>query len=203
MFDRLAADPTADPAVRYYFLNRCGFGGRVNYALPSRLRFTNAEGWNVVAGDALERAAALLNDVRVTCGDFAPLLDEPGSDVWAYCDPPYLVNDALPPSCRLYRHAFTEADHRRFAAAAGASPHRVAVSYGDDPAGFARSLFPGWRVAELELNYGGTTGARAAGRELLFLNTTPCGLWSRSPIRGRRLSRDKWGGCRHQRDAWR
>ena len=88
VFDRLKVSPAADPALRCYFLDRTGFGGPVNYALPSRLQFTNTEGWNVVAGDALERAAALLKGVPLTCGDFAPLLAEPGPDVWAYCDPP-------------------------------------------------------------------------------------------------------------------
>ncbi|MBA4067943.1 MAG: hypothetical protein C0501_30420 [Isosphaera sp.] len=176
-FDRVKLDGGEDRAFRYFLVNRTVFGGRVNYDLPSRLYFSNPDGWNVVKGDTLGRAAAHLAGVRVTCGDFAPLLAEPGRDVWCYADPPYLVNSSLPPTCRLYRHAFTGADHARLAAAVRASPHKVALSYGDDPDGFARSLYPaaeGFRVAAADLNYGGTVGGgKARGRELLILNYNP------------------------------
>jgi DNA adenine methylase len=174
VFDTVAFDENADPAFRYYFVNRTVFGGRVNYDIPSRLYFSNPEGWNVVGTDALDRAAAKLAGCKVTCGDFAPLLSEPGDGVWVYCDPPYVVNTNLSRTSQLYQHGFTEDDHRRFAAAVRASPHKVAVSYDDDPDGFVRSLFPaadGFRIVENSWQYVGTTNEeKATGRELLILN---------------------------------
>lgn len=176
-FGRLKADPGADPAVRYFLLNRTGFAGRVNYDLPSRLFFSNPQGWGVVAGDLLERAAAHLSGVRVTCGDYAPLLSEPGhpGGVWCYCDPPYFANTRLQRSSQLYQYGFSDADHERFAAAVRASPHKVAVSY--DDCDLARDLFPGsagFRYARASWAYSGTTLKRKArGGELLILNYEP------------------------------
>ena len=57
LFDRVARDAGEDPAFRYFVLNRMGFGGRVNYDLPSRQFFSNPAGWNIVPGPRLGRAA--------------------------------------------------------------------------------------------------------------------------------------------------
>ena len=189
-FARVAFDDNADPAYRYFLVNRTGYGGMVNYRLRCRTRCTNPEDWNVVAGDRLGRAAALLAGVRVTCGDFAPLLSEPGKDVWVYCDPPYVTSRDWP-AARVYEHHFTEEDHRRFADAVKRSPHKVAVSYGDDAGGLARSLFPkseGFHVVEGSWRYGYSTDAvKRPARELLILNyPPPAGATTlRAPDRGR------------------
>lgn len=179
VFDRLAFDPDADPALRYFFVNRTVFAGRVNYDIPSRLYFSNETGWDIAHSDRLERAARHVAGVRVTSGDFAPLLSEPGEDVWVYCDPPYVVNTEMTRTSQLYQYGFSEDDHRRFAAAVRASPHRVAVSYDDDGGGFVRSLFPeseGFRVVCGSWAYSGTTNeTKEQGKELLILNYDPPG----------------------------
>lgn len=179
VFDRLAFDPDADPALRYFFVNRTVFAGRVNYDIPSRLYFSNETGWDIVHTDRLERAARHVAGVRITSGDFAPLLSEPGEDVWVYCDPPYVVNTEMTRTSQLYQYGFSESDHRRFAAAVRASPHRVAVSYDDDGGGFVRSLFPeseGFRVVRGSWAYSGTTSeTKERGKELLILNYDPPG----------------------------
>lgn len=179
VFDRLAFDPDADPALRYFFVNRTVFAGRVNYDIPSRLYFSNETGWDIAHSDRLERAARHVAGVRVTSGDFAPLLSEPGEDVWVYCDPPYVVNTEMTRTSQLYQYGFTDDDHRRFAAAVRACPHKVAVSYDDDERGFVRSLFPesqGFRIVSGSWAYSGTTNeTKEQGKELLILNYEPPG----------------------------
>lgn len=177
VFDSMALNEDCDQALRYFFVNRTVFGGRVNYDIPSRLYFSNAEGWDIVKTDSLERSAKKLVGVRVTCGDYRQLLSEPGEDVWIYCDPPYIVNTGLTPSSQLYQFGFTEQDHLDFADAVKASPHKIAVSYDDDPEGIIRSLFPesdGFHIVENDWAYCGTTNdEKEKGRELLILNYDP------------------------------
>jgi DNA adenine methylase len=84
--------------------------------------------------------------VKLTAGDYLPLLRAPGEDVWIYCDPCYYVNNELPKSNWLYRHIFTEEQHASFAADVKSCPHRVLVSYDDHP--FIRALYadPTFRI---------------------------------------------------------
>lgn len=175
-FDSLAFDDEADAALRYFFVNRTVFGGRVNYDLHSRLYFSNEDGWNIVNTNALEFAATHVADTRITCGDYAPLLSEPGEEVWIYADPPYVVNTDLDKTSQLYQHGFTHEQHREFAAAVAASPHKVCVSYDDDDEGFIRSLYPEdrFRIVRGEWAYCGTTNEKKeVGKELLILNYDP------------------------------
>ena len=150
--------------------------GRVNYAIPSRLSFGSHAGWNIVATDKLEQAAAAIQGVRLTCGDYRVLLEEAGEGVFVFCDCPYVVNSYLPPSSQLYQHSFTESDHFDFADAVKACKHKVMVTYDDDDEGLVRSLFPKsefW-IEELSWTYTGTTEKRKRhGRELLILNYEP------------------------------
>jgi hypothetical protein len=93
--------------------------------------FSNPAGWNVVKRRTLEDAAGRLTGTRITAGDYAPLLSEPGADVLVYADPPYWRDTLLPKSGKLYEIGFTEADHIRFRDAVLKSPHRVVISYDD------------------------------------------------------------------------
>ena len=176
-FDKIKLDEEADQALRYYIVNRMAYGsGRVNYEIPSRLGFGSHAGWNVVATDKLEQAAAALQGVRLTCGDYRVLLEEPGEDVFVFCDSPYVVNSYLPRSSQLYQHSFTEQDHYDFAGAVKACPHKVMVTYDDDEDGLVRSLFPksDFWIEVLGWAYSGTTEKKKRrGRELLILNYEP------------------------------
>lgn len=173
-FDRVAFGGETDPAYRYFFINRTVFGGRVNYDRQSRLYFSNPAGWEVVRPGRLEKAAERLQGVRVTCGDFEPLFDDPGKDVWIYADPPYYCNTQFHGSSQLYQHSFTVADHRRLAEVFRRCKHPVALSYDDDEEGFIRGLYAGFRIEENTWAYSGSTNAeKDRGRELLILNYDP------------------------------
>ncbi len=84
-FKELLEDRENDPALSYFFINRTVWAGRVNYSIPSRLYYSNPQGWNITKTPKLRQAGELMKDTKITCGDFAPLLQEPGKDVWIYC----------------------------------------------------------------------------------------------------------------------
>lgn len=174
VFDSVAFDETADPAFRYFFCNRTVFGGRVNYALKSRLYFSNPSGWNIVATNALEEAAEALAGVRITCGDYRRLFQEPGEGVFVYADPPYMTNERLSRSSQLYEHGFSMSDFLEFAIAVRDSPHKIAISFDNEE--IARVLFPAprFRILESAWKYSGTTDkVKRSGRELLVVNYDP------------------------------
>jgi DNA adenine methylase len=177
VFDSLKLNQDCDQALRYFFVNRTVHGsGRVNYDIPSRLYFSNPEGWNIVRTNALQLAAGLLKGVQLTCQDYEALFREDGSNVWIYADPPYVVNSGLSRSSQLYQYSFTLEDHERFSKVVRKCKHRVAVSYDADAGGLVRSLFTEkrFRIYEGHWNYAGTTESKKRrGRELLILNYEP------------------------------
>jgi DNA adenine methylase len=172
-FDAVRSDKKCDQAFRYFYLNRTGWGGRVNYDVPSRQYFSNPAGWNIVSGRRLEEAAAHIRGTKITCGDYAILFSAPGYNVWIYADPPYLIQANTKRTSQLYQHVFTLQDHLRLAETVKACRHAVAISYNDDPDGVVRSLYPereGFRFVEKTWPYCGTTRPRkATGKELLIL----------------------------------
>ncbi len=174
VFDVVKLNEDCNQAFRYFFVNRTVHGsGRVNYDIPSRLYFSNPEGWDIVKTNALAKAAEWLTGVKVTCGDYEELFTAPGENVWIYADPPYFVNTDLTPSSQLYQHSFTREDHERFAKMVRKCPHNVAVSYDDCEE--ARELFKGMEFVTKEWAYCGTTnGEKEVGKELLILNYKPC-----------------------------
>lgn len=175
IFDEVALnDSYPDQAFRYFFVNRTVFGGRVNYDIPSRLFFSNPEGWNIVATDRLERAAGRLKGTTITCGEYEPLFTEPGEGVWIYADPPYQRDTELTASSKLYQHSFTWEDHKRFADVVRKCKHHVAISYDDTPE--VRELYSDakFRIVKTEWAYCGTTNEKKdVGQELLILNYEP------------------------------
>jgi site-specific DNA-adenine methylase len=191
LFQDVCLNESCDQALRYFFVNRTVHGsGRVNYDLPSRLYFSNEEGWGIVETDALERAAALIHGTKITCDDYESLFTEPGERVWIYADPPYVVNSNLTASSQLYQHGFTHADHRRFAAVAAACEHLLCISYDDDEEGFIRSLYSADRfcIVPASWSYMGTTQKRKrVGRELLIMNYDPQGVGHVDLDHGRRV----------------
>jgi len=176
-FDELKLNEDCDQALRYFFVNRTVHGsGRVNYDIPSRLYFSNPDGWNITTTDLLECAAELLKNAKLTKGDYAAVMDAPGEDVWIYADPPYVVNGNLTRTSQLYQHSFDAADHRRFAEVVRRCKHNVCVSYDADDDGFVRSLFPEpqFRFVECSWKYSGTSEeVKREGKELLILNYDP------------------------------
>jgi site-specific DNA-adenine methylase len=72
VFEKFAEDESMDPALRYYYLNRTVWGGRVTYdpAQRSRLYFSNPQGWNMTTGKLLEQVAEHIRGTRITCDTY-------------------------------------------------------------------------------------------------------------------------------------
>jgi DNA adenine methylase len=138
LFHQFVAEEAIDPAVRYYFLNRTSWGG-----IPHRLHrsptFSTPGKWSVIMTERLWEAAGVLQGVTITAGDYLPLLQTGGTDVWIYCDPPYFVNNVLPKGSQLYEKNLTHEQHATFAAQVKSCPHKVLISYDDHP--FIRDLY--------------------------------------------------------------
>lgn len=178
-FARIAFDDDEDSAFRFFFVNRTVFAGRVNYERKSRLYFSKPEGWSKTIIDILPNAAYHLCDTKITTGDYEKVLLNKGDDVWVYCDPPY-VKPLLKSTSLLYRHNFVHEDHERLADVVKRSPHKISVSYEDDPDGVVRSLYKGFNIKETEWTYAGTWNPdengidkKRKGKELLILNYEP------------------------------
>lgn len=183
VYDPASSRDDIDLAFRYFFINRTVFGGRVNYAVPSRLYFSNPEGWNIVNTGRLRKAARHLRGAHVTCGPYRPLFLAPGEGVWIYADPPYVCNSGFVETSQLYQFNFTEDDHRDLAKAVRLARdvgNRVCLSYDDHP--LVRQLYPesdGFFLIEGGWSYCGTTNAeKERGKELLILTYEPPSLFS-------------------------
>jgi len=179
IFDTFVEDINGDQALRYFFINRTNWAGRVDYTRPSRLYFSNPSGWNIVKTDALEKAAGLLKDATLTTGDYDLLLSSPGDDVFIYLDPPYFVNSGFDDGSSLYRHNFTIKDHKKLAEKVLACKHKILLSYDDDEDGYIRSLYsdPIFNIYKEEWTYCGTSSAKSQknnkkkiGKELIITN---------------------------------
>jgi DNA adenine methylase len=156
-------------ALSYLFLNRTSFWGRVNYDMPTRVFFSNPQGWNISRTQRLEEAALHLHNVKITCGDYERLLKEPGPKVWLYLDPPYVANTRMTDGNKLYQHNFTEEDHVRLARLVKQCQHQVCISYDDYPE--IRSLYRGFRVVKRNQTYcGSNLTTKPKKTELLILN---------------------------------
>lgn len=171
-FARLLYDDDADDAIRYFFLNRCAFNGRVRLDKPWRHRtfFSNPGGLKIIHGDRLMHAARLLEDVRITCGDFSELFEQQGHDVLVFADPPYIRDTELSQSAKLYEKGFTLEDHYRLKQCIDRCQHRVLLTYDDHP--LVRELYRQYVVSPASWTYTGND-KRIVGRELIITNYDP------------------------------
>lgn len=160
-----------DEALRYFVLQRASFMGRVVYGDPQRTWYAAPEGWDVVKGERMERAAEALQGVKITQGDYEPVFRANGDNVWIFADPPYLCDSNAAERSKLYEHSFKIEDHERLADVVRQCPHRVLVSYDDDEKGMIRSLYRGFEIIAENRFYGGVTCTkRKISRELLIAN---------------------------------
>lgn len=177
-FDFFANNKQCDQALRYFFINRTVWGGRVNYSLKSRLYYSVPEGWNIIKGDKLEQAANHLENVNITSTSYEDVLLEPSDQkCWIYCDPPYLVNSNFSKTSQLYRHNFNLEDHYRFADTIKQSKHKICISY-DGGYDLLKSLYKDFNIHEENWTYCGTSSAKSLsvkkskknGKELIITN---------------------------------
>lgn len=184
MFDRLKAvdKETLSPferATRFFILNRVTFSGTIEAGGYSQGAFSGR--WTHSAIERVRALSPLLTGVRITHGDYAPLLTEDGDDVFVFLDPPYLTATAS----KLYGakgHLHTGFDHERFAKLLAQCPHDYLVTYDDAPVlreRFAESHLHGWSLQYGMNNYK-QTGA-AIGAELMISSYAPEGVPS-SPL---------------------
>jgi len=141
-FNRMIDTDDYDKDLKYFFINRTVWGGRVNYTIRSRLYFSNPTGWNIINTNKLEKAAGVLKEARVSSTSYSDLLNEDGDDVLIYIDPPYYLNTKLDKNSRLYRHNFEMEDHRKLCEDIKNCKHKIVLSYDDNP--FIRKLYKGF-----------------------------------------------------------
>jgi DNA adenine methylase len=172
-FQRLLCDNRYDLAVRYLFLNRFAYNGRVRLEGEWRYRTTFSEerGYSFFDTDRLERAIPIFRNMKITCGDYAPLLRTPGKDVVVFIDSPYVLETRAHPSARWYHNSFDRiSDHHRLRDEVNASIHKVVMTYDDEP--LIRQLYSDssrYTLRSLSWTYMGNT-TRRRGRELLITN---------------------------------
>jgi DNA adenine methylase len=175
-FDYFADNDECDQALRYFFIHRTVWAGRVRYDLPSRMYFSNPAGWNIVKTNKLEQVAKSLQNTIITNDEYYQILETPGLDVWIYVDPPYYVNTKLDKNSQLYKHNFSKEDHIVLAENVKKCNHMVMLSYDDDKEGFIRSLYNGFYIHEEKWVYCGTSSAnthdktKKTGNELIITN---------------------------------
>jgi len=185
LFYRIIDDSNFDKALKYFFVNRTVWAGRVNYEIRSRLYFSNPPGWKIVNTNKLEKAASIIKEARVSSLDYKDVLKEPGSDVLVYIDPPYYLNTKLEKNSRLYKHNFEFDDHKELCEHVKSCKHNIVLSYDDDPAirklykgfNFGRGLGASHARAE-KWKYCGTSSAKSqnqsktkrVGKELIISN---------------------------------
>lgn len=169
--------------VKYFFINRTVWAGRVNYTIKSRLYFSNPKGWNIINTNKIEKAGVVLKDVKVTNIDYSKVLFTPGEDVLIYIDPPYYLNTQLDKNSRLYRHNFEKVDHEDLCENIKKCNHKVILSYDDCP--YIRKLYKGFNFGKgvgashsrsTTWKYCGTSSAKThskikrSGKELIISN---------------------------------
>lgn len=174
LFDKFVDDNDMDSALRYFFLNRTIWGGRVSYdpKMKSRMYFSNPEGWNITKTDLLEKVSHHLKNTIITCDSYEITLSEPGDDVVVYLDPPYVVNSKLSRNSQLYEFGFTMEDHEKFRNNVLKTKHKVCISYDDHE--LVRELFKekdGFFLYNETWKYSGTgKSIKDNGKELIITN---------------------------------
>jgi DNA adenine methylase len=181
VFDELKYNSKCDQALRYFFINRTVWAGRVNYdpEMESRMYFSNPNGWNLAHNnDIMYSAANLIKGTKITSIDFEELINKDGDDIWIYLDPPYIINTHMSDGSKLYANNFSMEDHKRLIALLKNCKHKFCLSYDDDEDGFIRENF---KESEFYINsvswtYSGTGGSKdnpiskKIGKELIITN---------------------------------
>lgn len=172
-FEFFKHNATCDQALRYFFINRTCWGGKVNYnpKFDKKLVCSNPEGWNIVKTDKLERAAKILNGAEITSMDFQLPLTLSGEDCWIFIDPPYFANDDMVEGDRLYEHLFTLEDHKRLISLLKICKHRFCLCYDDDPRALELLDGTNFHINRHEWPYKITSlKSKPMGQELIITN---------------------------------
>jgi DNA adenine methylase len=91
--------------------------------------------------------------IRITCGDFQPLIETANDTTFVYVDPPYYVQGPA-----LYKHAMNDADHERLSQSLRTTDATWVLSYDDHSE--IRRLYSWADINEVNVTY---TVARSKG----------------------------------------
>lgn len=165
---------SCDKALRYLFINRTVFAGRVRYDIPSRLFMSNPEGWNKSLIKNLQTAARSLQNVDIKTVPYNQLINIKKEKCLIYLDPPYYLNSLLAETSKLYRHNFTIEDHKQLAKDLEQCKNYWVLSYDDCPE--IRKLYANFNICETSWKYSGTSSCdghnknKKNGKELIITN---------------------------------
>lgn len=160
VFDDLKFNENCDQALRYFFINRTVWGGRVTFekGMESRLYFSNPKGWDIIKTDKLKKASEILQGTKITCLDYREILKEDFEDAVIYCDPPYYKDTLLSKKSKLYQYGFTEDDHTELSKDIKNCKHKIILSYDDHE--FIRNLYSDFYIHDEHWTYCGTSSAK-------------------------------------------
>lgn len=157
-----------DRAVRFFIMNRITFSGVADAGGYSQQAFERRFTQSSI--ERLEQLGGVMSQVDVQHGDYAPLLQAPGDNVFIFLDPPYWsATDS-----RLYGNRgelHTSFDHDRFAENMRRCNHKWLITYDDSPK--IRDLFSFAHITEWSLQYGMNNykqGKADKGKELFIKN---------------------------------
>jgi DNA adenine methylase len=174
VFDNFVENAHEDMALRYFFIHRTVWAGRVRYDLKSRMYFSNPTGWNIVSTKKLEKASNILKEVKISSSRYEDLIFKEGKDVLIYMDPPYMRNTELPNSSRLYFHNFETKDHEKLSSILKECKHKFVLSYDNNI--FIKKLYKDFNIHQTEWTYCGTSSANGVnnkkqkGKEIIIKN---------------------------------
>ena len=160
-----------EAAVRFFVLNRITFSGTIESGGFSNESFNKRFTQSSI--DRLSPFKELLKNTKITCKDYSYLTDYQGEKVFMFLDPPYLSTK----SSKLYGKKgdmHTSFDGEKFAEKAKSSKHKWLITFDDSKE--VRSLFKGYNIFPLELQYGMNNYKQkiaAKGKELIITNYEP------------------------------
>jgi DNA adenine methylase len=172
-------------ALRYFVLNRISFSGTTDCGGYSRSAFESR--FTASSIDRVAKLEPILEGVRITNLDFAPVLVAPGSSVFAFLDPPY----AHAEGSRLYGKSgdlHAGFDHARLAHTVQSLPYPWLMTYDDSSQ--IRALYADHQLEAWELQYGmnNVGGERAARGHEVFVSN-PSFMTQRPPSLARTARR--------------
>ena len=171
LFDRLANtrkfDET-DRAAAFFVLNRITFSGTTRSGGYSKQAFEKR--FTESSIQRLEKIVPLLRDVKITNGDYAPLLRTDGEEVFIFLDPPYFKaqRSALYGKNGNLHKGF---DYERLARALKETKHKWLMTI--DNSEYIKALFDFAYIKEWNVTYGMRNTAEKSERletELLIAN---------------------------------
>lgn len=134
-----------DP-LAYLIVNRFAAQALVSFERKSIASFSKVftrDGLQVVTRSRMETLRDILRrpNCRLTCGDYASLVENGGDAVWLWLDPPYLLHDH---GSHLYEFHLDTSGHRILSERLHACKHKWLMTIGD--CRISRELYQGFRM---------------------------------------------------------